>query len=90
MSTEVRKLSVGSNNNLDPKTICFFPRKRNVEKELPHLRRKYRGGFWGYGHQLEIQTPTRCISNRKMTQTKILLSRHQNKKRDEQLEMANT
>ena len=68
----IRRMSVGSNSS-QPQ-ICFFPRKRNVEKELPHLRKKYRGGFWGYGQQIESSIAQRSSST--THQAKILLSHH--------------
>lgn len=46
----------------------FRPRRRDLDQEMPRLRKKYEGGFWGYGKRIkrDSQSPTK--------NAKILLS----------------
>lgn len=46
-----------------------MPRQRNVGQELPHLRKKYRGGYWGFGHELKTTslTPQNCSAMAKLS-----------------------
>ena len=50
----------------------FRPKKRDLDKEIPQLRKKYEGGIWGYGKRVGSQ----CSQSSTANNTKILLSSH--------------
>ena len=48
--------------------LKFQPSKLSVGQERPHLRKKYSGGIWGYGKELNSTgTPNNLHSRSKIT-----------------------
>ena len=55
----------------------FRPRRRQIDVEMPHLRRKYEGGYWGYAKRATSE-----MRGAKKCNTKVLLSHTKNSNHD--------
>ena len=48
---EKTKTTKASSTHRASTAIGFQPRRRHLDQEMPHLRKKYHGGIWGYGQK---------------------------------------